>query len=78
MSTLNPPAEFEQLPIEEQIDFVQRLWETIARVPSQVPVPEWHGAIVRERLAAHRANPNEGLSWEEARQKVEARVRSGR
>lgn len=78
LSILNPPAELERLPIEDQIDFVQRRWETIERTPSRVPVPEWHGAILRERLAAHRANPDEGLPRAEVRQRAEERARSGR
>lgn len=30
-----------------------------------VPVPEWHRDLLRERLAAFEANPEEGRPWEE-------------
>jgi len=35
---------------EEQIDYVQLLWERIAATPDQVPVPDWHREVLDERL----------------------------
>ena len=31
----------------------------------QVPVPEWHLKIIRERMARYEANGFEGRTWEE-------------
>ncbi|HEX2568091.1 MAG TPA: addiction module protein [Polyangia bacterium] len=73
-----PPAGFDDLPVEEQIDYVQSLWDRIAAKPEKVPVPEWHRSIIRERLAAHQASPDEVLSWEEVRASVEQAVRDRR
>jgi putative addiction module component (TIGR02574 family) len=55
-----PPSGFDDLSVEEQIDFVQSLWDRIAATPEQVPVPEWNRQIIRERLEAYRANPAAG------------------
>ena len=60
-----PPPGFDALTIEEQIDYVQSLWDHIAARPEKVPVPEWHNQILDERLSSYRANPTEGKSWEE-------------
>lgn len=49
-----PPPGFDDLSVEEQIDFVQSLWDRIAATPEQVPMPEWHRRIIRERLEAYR------------------------
>ena len=46
-----PPPGFDDLSVDEQIDFVQSLWDRIAATAEQVPVPEWHRQIIRERLA---------------------------
>ncbi len=46
----DPPPGFDDLPVDEQIDYVQALWDRIAATPEQVPVPEWHLGIIRERL----------------------------
>lgn len=60
-----PPPGFEALSIDEQIDYVQSLWDHIAARPEDIPVPAWHREILAERLAAHRADDDKGREWEE-------------
>lgn len=58
------PPGFDALSIDEQIDYVQSLWDRIAANPEDVPVPDWHREILAERLAAHHANRDQGQEWE--------------
>ena len=58
-----PPAGFDSLSVEEQIDY-QSLWERIAARPEQVPVPNWHRDVLDERLAALSQSPDEGKNWD--------------
>ena len=51
-----PPPGFDALSVDEQIDYVQSLWDHIAARPEDVPVPDWHREILAERLAAHNGN----------------------
>ena len=60
-----PPAGFDSLSVEEQIDYLQSLWERIAAQPAQVPVPEWHIEVLAERLAAISKSPDEGKNWDD-------------
>jgi putative addiction module component (TIGR02574 family) len=60
-----PPPGFDALSVDEQIDYVQSLWDHIAARPEDVPVPDWHREILAERLAAHQADKNQGKNWEE-------------
>ncbi len=60
-----PPPGFDALSVEEQIDYLQSLWDRIAARPEEVPVPDWHRQILSERMAAYDANPSEGKPWEE-------------
>ncbi len=53
-----PPPGFDALSVEEQIDYVQSLWDHIAVRPEQVPIPEWHREIVNERLKSYQAYQN--------------------
>ena len=71
-----PPPGFDDLSVEEQIDFVQSLWDRIASTPEQVPVPEWHKSILRERLEAYRANPTAGRPWEDVRTDIDRKLRN--
>ena len=70
-----PPPGFDELSVDEQIDFVQSLWERIAATPEQVPVPEWHRRIIRERLEAYKANPTTGRLWTDVRTDIERKLR---
>jgi putative addiction module component (TIGR02574 family) len=70
-----PPPGFDDLPVDEQIDFVQSLWDRIAATSEQVPVPEWHRQIIRERLVAYNANPSAGRLWEDVRTDIERKLR---
>lgn len=59
-----PPPGFDDLTMEEKLDYLQTLWDRIAARPENVPVPDWHRRILDERLAEYRANPEEGEPWE--------------
>jgi putative addiction module component (TIGR02574 family) len=70
-----PPPGFDDLSVDEQIDFVQSLWDRIAATPEQVPVPEWHRRIIRERLEAYHANPTIGRLWTDVRADIVRKLR---
>jgi hypothetical protein len=65
--------EFDALPVEEQLDVVETLWERIARKPETLPTPEWHLQIVRERLAAHMDGTEGSFDWVELRKELLSR-----
>lgn len=69
-----PPPGFDELSAEEKLDYVQSLWDRIAASPEEVPVPEWHKQIINERLAAYRANPDAGKTWEQVRNELERKL----
>lgn len=70
-----PSPGSDDLSVEEKIDFVQSLWDRIASISEQVPVPEWHKRILRERLEAYQANPTTGRSWEDVRADIDRKLR---
>jgi putative addiction module component (TIGR02574 family) len=59
-----PPPGFDELTADEQVEYVQGLWDYIVDSRSdQISIPDWHREILEERMA--RENPEEGTSWEE-------------
>lgn len=52
-----PPPGFDDLSVEEKLDYVQSLWDRLSAPPAEIPVPDWHRKVLQERLAAHRADP---------------------
>ena len=60
-----PPPGFDDLSVEEQIEYVQALWDRIAAHPERVPVPDWQRQELDRRLDDLEKNPEDGVSWEE-------------
>ena len=71
-----PPPGFDDLNVDEQIEYVQALWDRIAADPDRVPVPEWHREILDERLLDLEANPDAGRPWEDVRADLLKKTRS--
>jgi putative addiction module component (TIGR02574 family) len=70
-----PPPGFDELTVEEQIDYVQSLWDRIAATPDQVRVPDWHREVLDERLKDYDANPDAGESWDVVRDRLRDNLR---
>ncbi len=70
-----PPPGFDELSIDEQLAYVQSLWDRIAATPDRVSVPEWHREILDERLKEHEANPDDGESWDVVRDQLRDKLR---
>jgi putative addiction module component (TIGR02574 family) len=62
-----PPPGFDDLSVDEQIAYVQSLWDRIAATPQQVPVPECE--ILDERLKDDEANPGARATWNVVRER---------
>jgi putative addiction module component (TIGR02574 family) len=72
-----PPSGFDELTVEDKIDYVQSLWDRIAANVDQVPLHEWQRQLLEERLAAHRAgDANEARPWGEVLDRLEGRLRA--
>jgi putative addiction module component (TIGR02574 family) len=56
-----------RLPVEQRLELVEELWDSIAADASQVPVPDWHKAELDRRLAEPRA---ERLTWDEVQKRL--------
>jgi putative addiction module component (TIGR02574 family) len=71
-----PPPGFDRLTVDEQIDYIQSLWDHIAASVDQVPLAEWQRAVLEERLAAHQTAPHEARPWSEVINRLHDRLRS--
>lgn len=65
-----PPPGFDDLPVEEQIDYVESLWDRIAAHPDRVPVPEWHLEELRRRENSDQSSKGDVSPWEEVRERI--------
>jgi putative addiction module component len=66
-----PPPGFEELSADEQIDYLNALWELIVSKPDAVKVPDWHLEIAEERLRRLESGVDEGIPAEEVDKKLD-------
>ncbi len=60
----DPPG-FAELSKDEQVRYLQGLWDRIAERPGDLPVPESHLKVAEERLAEYRRDPTRAKSAHE-------------
>lgn len=70
-----PPPGFDELTVEEQIDYAQSLWERISAAHERIAVPDWHREVLDERLKEHDADPSAGESWDVVRIRLRDKLR---
>ncbi len=71
MITADTLDELLALPAEERLIVAEALWNSLARDPSKVPVPDWHREILEQRIADDDADPSEGETWDALRRRLE-------
>ena len=69
-SVPNPPPGFDSLSVSEKLEYVETLWDAIVD-GSEIPIPDWHRELVRERLEAYRADPAAGRPWGDVRSEMQ-------
>jgi len=65
-----PPPGFDDLTVDERIDYVGALWDRIAADPGRVPVPDWHREVLAQRRASADADGDETRDWGEVRDEL--------
>jgi putative addiction module component (TIGR02574 family) len=58
------------LSVEQRLQLIGELWDSIPDSLDEMPVPEWHREELERRLAAAEANPNAGVPWKEVRRRL--------
>ena len=71
-----PPPGFDDLSVDEKIDYLQSLWDRIAASAESIPVPDWHREILDERLKDLEANPDAGDAWEAVQERLRKKIDS--
>ena len=70
----DPPG-YADLSTEEQVRYIQALWDRVFEHPDDLPVPESHLEILEERMAERQSNPPPTRSAYEALDELTKRFR---
>jgi len=52
-------SDIAKMSIQQRIQLVEDIWDSIAGMPESVEIPQWHQEELDKRLAAYHANPSE-------------------
>jgi putative addiction module component (TIGR02574 family) len=63
-------ADILHLPVKERIRLAELIWDSVAAIPEAVEVSPALKAELEARLKAFEANPEQGYSWDEVRERV--------
>lgn len=62
--------ELQKLPVAERLELVEELWDSIARDSDQLTLTPAQMEELDRRLADYEKNPEEGVPWEEVRDRI--------
>jgi len=69
MKTLTA-SDIAQMPLDQRIQLVEDLWDSIAELPESVEVPQWHRQVLENRLKAYHEDPQAGSPWSEVKKEI--------
>jgi len=58
------------LSVDQRLDLIALLWDSIPDSLEELPVPDWHRLEVERRLAAADADPSAAIPWEEVKRRL--------
>ena len=71
MHTTAKSLGIDRLSLAERILLVEEIWDSIAAEAEALDVPQSHKDELDRRLAAYRADPHAGSSWEEVKARLQ-------
>jgi putative addiction module component (TIGR02574 family) len=63
-------SEILQLSIAERIQLAEDIWDSVAAFPEAIPLTDAQKEELDRRLQAYTQNPNEGISWDELKDRL--------
>lgn len=67
-------TEAKALSVEERLQIAEALWDSVAADTEDPPLTDAQRQEIERRLADHRANPGQGVPWEEVRARALERL----
>ena len=64
----------DQLSVADRLRLIQEIWDSIATEVERMPLTESQRQEIDRRLAAHQANPQAAIPWEQVEAEALARL----
>lgn len=63
-------SEIENMSLAERLQAMEMLWASLANTPEQVASPDWHGAVIAERIREYESGSAQSLSLEQLKERL--------
>jgi putative addiction module component (TIGR02574 family) len=70
MSHPLPPFDIQQFNVDERLELISHLWDSLPDSTESLPIPEWHRQELEQRLAAADADPDATIPWDEVKKSL--------
>jgi len=58
------------LSVEQRLELIGELWDSIPDSLDELPVPEWHREELERRLVSADADPDAAIPWEQVKRRL--------
>ena len=69
-----PAIEIDNLNVEERLELIESLWESLVEDPSNIPVTDAQKRMLDERLDEIDAGDDSGIPWEDLKARIKQRL----
>ena len=66
--------ELKALPLQDRLKVVEAVWDSIDEDSSEVPLTSEQRAELDRRMAAHEANPDSALTWDQVLERLRGKL----
>ncbi len=63
-------SDIAQMPVQQRIQLVEDIWDSIAEMPEAIEIPQWHKQELEKRLEAYHADPSVGSPWQDVKKRI--------
>jgi len=60
----------DRLAVEDRLELIGLIWDSVAGEQVPTPIPEWHRLELARRIAAADSEPGAGVPWEVVRARI--------
>lgn len=58
------------LSVQDKIELMNRLWESLAKSPQDIPSPPWHAEVLAARQAKMDRGESKPIPWGDAKREI--------
>ena len=75
---MNIVLPLEKMTVDEKLKLMEEIWADLSRNPDDIPVPQWHLDILREREQLVKEGKAHYIDWETAKKQIAEAIARGR